>query len=180
MDRPSDRQDIIFRADPFATRTRRFLTSIDEAPEGAWQDLVRVWFDAGGVVGQLPDYARFDILNLPARHWCNTCLTKLVGEGMREFRVVMIGSAIEAHNGFFGNNRPMRELPLKNRGVMRREFAWSLRHGGPVLSEGPYIGAVDYVRSVRRLITPYRISDREYAFIFYAFFEPYPDKRPRL
>ncbi len=180
MDGWAERQNTMERSEPYATNHRDFLSSVDDAPDGAWRDLARVWFEAGGTIGSLPDYADFDILRMPARHWANVCLTKLVGAGRREFRVVMIGSAIEAHNGFYGNNRPMRALPLKNPDVMRREFAWSLRHGGPVLSEGPYIGAVDYVRSVRRLITPYRISAREYAFIFYAYFEPYPEKRPRL
>jgi len=33
---------------------------------------------------------------------------------------------------------------------------------------------------VRRLITPYRLSDDEFAFVFYAAFEPYPDKRSFL
>lgn len=176
----AERQDITERADRFATWTRSFPASQADLPEGTWRELFRVWVEAGGAIGTLPDYANFDILNLPARHWANVCLTKLIGSPRREFSVVMIGSAIEAHNGFYGNNRLMRDLPVKNRHVMRREFAWTLRHGGPVLSEGPYIGALDYVRSVRRLITPYRISAREYAFIFCAFFEPYPEKRSRL
>lgn len=168
------------QADRFATRERHLLTAPDDGPPGPWQDLARLWFEAGGTIGALPDYAGFDILNLAPRHWPNICLTKLIGAPRREFRVIMIGSAIEAHNGFFGNNRPMRDLPLKNRNVMRREFYWTVRHGGPVFSEGPYIGSLDYVQSVRRLITPYRISPREYAFVFHAVFEPKPEKRTRL
>lgn len=176
----SDRRHEVTRAEPFATRVRQCLSGPEDGPAGPWRDLLRLWFTHGGAIGTLPDYADFDILALPGRHWEHICLTKLIGAPRREFRVIMIGSAIEAHNGFFGNHRPMRELPLKNREVMRREFAWTLRHGGPVFSEGPYIGAVDYVRSVQRLITPYRISPREYAFLFYAHFEPYPNKRARL
>ena len=167
-------------ADPFATWKRHPLRSPEDGPDGPWRDLARVWFEAGGTVGSIPDYAAFDILNVPGRLWSNICLTKLIGTERREFRVIMIGGAIEAHNGFFGNNRPMRDLPLRNGHVMRREFFWTVRHGGPVYSEGPYIGGVDYVRSVLRLITPYRISAREYAFVFYAHFEPYPEKRPHL
>ena len=164
----------------FATWKRHLLRSSDDGPDGPWRHLARVWFEAGGTVGSLPDYSAFDILNVPGRLWSNICLAKLVGAPRREFRVISIGSAIEAHNGFFGNNRLMRELPLRNGNVMRREFFWTVRHGGPVYSEGPYIGGVDYVRSVFRLITPYRISAREYAFVFYAHFEPYPEKRPHL
>ncbi|MDF1792994.1 MAG: hypothetical protein P1U88_13840 [Thalassobaculaceae bacterium] len=164
----------------YSTEERHLLTHPGDGPEGPWRDLARLWFDADGEIGELPDYDSFDILNLPPRHWPNVCLTKLIGAPKRAFQVVMIGSAIEAHNGFYGNNRPMRDLPLKNREVMRREFWWSIRHGGPVYSAGPYIGALDYVRRVRRLITPYRITAREYAFIFYAVFEPYREKRKYL
>lgn len=176
----SDRRYEGTRAERFATRARQCLTGPEDGPDGPWRDLQRLWFTLGGSIGSLPAYADFDILALPPRHWDHTCLTKLVGGTRRQFWVTMIGSAIEAHNGFFGNNRPMRELPLKNREVMRREFAWTLRHGGPVFSEGPYIGSVDYVRSVRRVITPYRISAREYAFLFHAHFEPCPEKRTHL
>lgn len=165
---------------PYDTEYRYFLTAPDDGPDGPWRDLSALWFEAVGDSGIMPDYAGFDILKLAPGHWPNVCLTKLIGTPRRTFYVVMIGSAIEAHNGFFGNNRPMRELPLRNPGVMRREFCWAARHGGPVYSEGPYIGAVDYVSRVRRLITPYRISAREYAFVFYASFEPYPEKRKYL
>jgi hypothetical protein len=167
-------------AGPYDTEFRHLLTHGGDGPEGPWRELAELWFASGGVIGAMPNYAAFDILNLSPSLWPNICLTKLIGSPKRMFHVSMIGSAIEAHNGFFGNNRPMRELPLKNREVMRREFYWTLRHGGPVFSMGPYIGAVDYVRRVRRLIAPYRISDREYAFVFYAVFEPYPEKRRYL
>lgn len=168
---------------PYDTEIRHFLTQGQDGPPGPWQELADLWFSsggAGGMVGTMPDYRSFDILDLRPALWPHICLTKLIGNPRREFHVAMIGSAIEAHNGFFGNNRPMRELPLKNRNVMRREFCWTLRHGGPVFSEGPYIGAVDYIRRVRRLITPYSISEREFAFVFYAAFDPYPDKRKYL
>lgn len=167
------------RGGSYDTEVRHLVTGPDDGPDGPWRNLCHGWFDAGGEIGRVPNYSTFDILNLPPADWPHICLTKLIGHP-RRFYVQMIGSAIEAHNGFFGNNRPMNELPLKNRWVMRREFWWTVHHGGPVYSEGPYIGAVDYVRRVRRLITPYRIDEREYAFIFYAAFEPYPDKRKYL
>ncbi|MCR9070087.1 MAG: hypothetical protein NXI18_00045 [Alphaproteobacteria bacterium] len=164
----------------YDTEYRHLLTHADDGPAGPWQELTALWFASGGEIGEMPSYSAFDILNLPPALWPHVCLTKLIGAPKRIFHVATIGSAIETHNGFFGNNRPMRELPLKNREVMRREFCWVVRHGGPVFSSGPYIGAVDYIRQVRRLITPYRISRREYAFVFYAEFEPYPEKRKYL
>lgn len=109
------------RSGPFDTEYRQLLSGPDDGPDGPWRDLAALWFASGGTVGQPPSYASFDILRLPPRHWPHICLTKLIGRP-RRFFVSMIGSAIEEHNGFFGNKRPMSDLPLKNRWVMRREF----------------------------------------------------------
>jgi hypothetical protein len=168
-----------FRRSPFDTEHRHLIDSPGDHPDGPWGPLVDTWFHLGGRIGAIPDYERFDILALPGSLWPSICLTKLIGTS-RRFWVTMIGTDVEAHNGFFGNNRLMMDLPLRNRRVMSREFWWTLHHGGPVYSEGPYIGAVDYVRRVRRVITPYRLSEREYAFVFCAVFEAYPEKRSQM
>lgn len=159
----------------FDTRVRRPIHSLDECPPGRWTSLLETWIGHGGQAGVLPDYSSFDILDMPGALWPNICLTKLCGTP-RRFYVELIGSNIEAHNGFAGNKRFMSELPLKNRRVMAREFWYAAKFQTAVYSEGPYIGALDYIRKVRRLITPYRISKTEYAFVFFAEFEPYPDQ----
>lgn len=160
----------------FDTSYRHVIHRLDDCPEGPWEPLLKTWFANGGRSGSIPDYRTFDILDLPGNLWANTCLTKLIGNP-RRFYVELIGTNIEAHNGFSGNKKFMSELPLKNRRVMAREFWFCIKTQTAVFSEGPYIGSVDYIRKVRRLITPYQISKTEYAFVFHAEFEPFPQQQ---
>ena len=177
MDEERDRSDNehfgvgVRRRSAIDTEIRSVVDRQDDYPDGPWRHLVDEWWRLKPESG-LPDYSDFEILNVPGELWPNVCVTSLEGRP-RKFFVRMIGSAIEANNGFFGNNRFMVDLPLKNRRVMAREFAWTVRLDRPVYSEGPYIGAADYVKRVRRLITPYRIAEGEYAFVFMATFDPH-------
>ncbi len=160
------------------TQIRFPMDGSDSMPDGPWITLFDEWTRARPE-GGLPWYSDFEILNIPGEDWPHVCVTSLEGSP-RRFFVRMIGTAIEANNGFYGNGRFTSEIPIKNRRVMAREFAWTVRLGCPVYTERPYIGATDYVKRVRRMITPYLLSEREYAFVFYASFDAFEGMEHRM
>ena len=167
------------RHSAFDTLTRAVIDSARHPEESDSDFLVNEWMRIRPASGGMPHYDAFDILNIPGRLWPHVCVTSLE-RSPRRFFVRMIGTAIEANNGFYGNQRYMSTIPLKNRHVMEREFAWTVHLEAPVLSEGPYIGATDYVKSVRRVITPYKHSGNEYAFVFHADFAPLSGQERRM
>jgi hypothetical protein len=178
-DDPTSSFSYTVRHSPLDTTCRRPIRDVVSPARDGWDHVANIWYRLRADQDDLPRYDDFDIILVPPRLWAHTCVTCLEGSP-RRYQVRMIGSAIEANNGFFGDRRPMSELPLRNRHVMAREFAWALRLGCPVYSEGPYIGAADYVKQVRRVITPYRLSAREYAFVFHAEFSAMPGHEHRM
>ena len=151
------------------TQKRLALSAGDACPESILQPLVQTWFSLLEDPSDLPAFAKFDPTLLPPQMWERLFLCKLIGKP-RRFFYELAGSEIEWHNGFPVSKRFLTDVQLRNRHVMAREFVISLHHGKPVFSEGPYVGKADYVKTVRRVITPYRISETEYAFVAAAVF----------
>jgi len=147
-----------------ATVGRLPVRRADQVTDPRFRPLVDLWFRLSNEAGGLPGYEAFDILDVPPAIWPSLFLVKLVGRP-RRFFYELIGGEIERHNGFSGQNRLLRDLPLRNRRVMAREFANSLRFGGPVCSEGPYIGRARYVEMVQRVICPFRRGERDAVFV---------------
>ena len=152
------------------TRHRIDLDSSADLPIESFSPVVDVWFTLKANGPELPEFSSFDILMLPPSSWSKLLLVKTVGE-RRRFFYELIGQDIEKHNGFPGQKRFLFELPLKNKRVMAREFVHSLKVGMPVFSTGPYIGQADYVKTVSRIICPYRLGEDQYAFVGMASFE---------
>ena len=111
--------------------------------------------------------------------WAHLILVKTVGPRRRLF-YELVGDAIERHNGFSANKRYLDVLPLKNKSLMAREFARTIQSGRPVFSTSAYIGRVNYVRRVYRVIAPYKLGADQYAFVALAFFTPIAGKEERL
>ena len=153
------------------------LTSPEQCPIPAFSPLVKLWFSQ--VRGGVPDFANFDVLDIPPALWSHLILLKTVGP-KRRFFYELVGDAIESHNGFPANKRYLADLPLKNKTLMAREFARTLRCGRPVFSTGAHIGQADYVRRVYRLIAPYALPDNRHAFVALAFFTPIAGQEKRL
>lgn len=151
------------------TSRRLPLTVAAQNTDAALQPLVDLWFRLRQSAGELPDYRRFDPTSLPPRVWPYLFVVKLEG-ARRRFFYELIGGEIERHNGFPGQKRFLTDLPLKNRHVMAREFALTLRYRLPTLSEGPYLGVADYIETVHRVIAPFALGDREFAFVAMARF----------
>jgi len=155
------------------TDDRLLLTGVDQCPENALLPIVEVWLSLKNDPEDLPSFASFDVTLLPPALWSRLFLCKLIGQP-RRFFYELAGSEIEWHNGFPVEKRFLTDIQLRNRHVMAREYALTLRHGLPIYSQGPYVGKADYVKQVRRIIAPYRISEREFAFVAGATFVEQP------
>ncbi len=153
------------------------LMSPEECPIPAFSPLVKLWYSQPGA--NLPDFANFDVLDIPPALWSHILLVKTVGS-KRRFFYELVGDAIERHNGFAANKRYLADLPLKNKTLMAREFVRALHYRRPVFSTGAYIGQADYVRRVFRVIAPYALPGDRYAFVALAFFTPVAGKEKRL
>jgi hypothetical protein len=147
------------------TRHRQLLRTPDGQLGELFQPLLDLWFtNRGAGDPSIPDYAAFDVLDLPT--WMLPCLfvCKLIGQP-RRFFYELVGDAIEQHNGFSAQKRYLADIPLKNKQVMAREFAATVFNGCPIYSQGPYVGFQGYVKEVERLICPYRLTGNTYAFV---------------
>ena len=151
------------------TDGRRPLSGAGQCPENTLLPLVDVWFGLRDNPEALPAFDSFDVTLLPPAIWARLFLCKLIGKP-RRFFYELAGSEIERNNGFAVEKRFLTDIELRNKHVMAREYALTLRHGMPVYSEGPYLGKADYIKRVRRVITPYRVSNTEYAFVAGATF----------
>lgn len=145
------------------------LTRPEDCPVPKFKPLVDLWFSQSD--GGMPDFEQFDVLDIPPSLWAHFILLKTVGP-RRRFFYELVGDAIESHNGFPANKRYLRDLPLKNKTLMAREFVRTVQYGRPVFSAGGYIGQAQYVRRIFRVIAPYRLGEGRYAFVGLAFFTP--------
>jgi len=148
-----------------------------DCPVRTFQPLVDLWFSQSD--GGVPDFEKFDVLDVPPVLWAHLILVKTVGP-RRRFFYELVGDAIERHNGFSANKRYLGDLPLKNKSLMAREFARTIQSGRPVFSTSAYIGRANYVRRVYRVIAPYELGADHYAFVALAFFTPIAGMEERL
>lgn len=148
-----------------------------DCPIGEFQPRVDLWYSQSD--GGMPDFRDFDVLDIPPALWAHLILLKTVGP-RRRFFYELVGDAIERHNGFAANKRFLDDLPLKNKSLMAREFARTIQCHRPVFSTSAYIGRVNYVRRVYRVIAPYQMGEDQYAFVALAFFTPIAGMEERL